>query len=276
MKKLRGSWSNMETLILGLAAVVSQQAFIGWIVLFLVVAYLCAKIGDLFYPPKKPAPPFRPPSIPPPPDSSGQSLNMRVPREQLDRCIEEANRLAEEGSPGWAYRAALVLFEPQLAALREQFDYRLSVPKNRQATTTLSELSQYYDYRNTRRNDMERTLARMSEQFSTGLTTACKSGDLEQILNAVNAIIRNCRWIHAWGIDHQRYQSECATKEEQSRGLRQAEHIFRQVETLVADWKRKMEGSQHPVSFLFRAEFYFPKDEEVDRPVIAVIGTPHL
>ena len=219
-------------------------------------------------------PPYHPPEIPVPPDDSGQPLNMQVTGDQLVRCVTQKYQLAKERLPGWQYQVALTYFEPQLAALRREFDRMLVTPVDQVTVTTLDTYGQYSEYLNDRIRGMERTLAEMSQRFGVDLPAACEAQAPDPIRGAVNAIIRDCRWIYAWGVDQQHYRGPSASALERPLGPREAEHIFRQVETLVADLKRKLAGPTPQGSLLFRAEFYFPKKEEVDRPVLAVVNAP--
>ncbi len=219
-----------------------------------------------------PAQHFQPPAIPTPPNDSGQLLNMRVPTDQLDQCLAKVNRLANEHLPRWPYQAALAFFEPQLAALRGEFNRRLATTVDGGKVTTLVAYGHYSDYLNDRIRGLERALEDMEKLFGVNLPTACDAQDPDQIRTAVNAIIRDCRWIYAWGLDQQYYRGPYSSALNRSLGLRQAEHIFRQVETLVADLKRKLADPAPKGSLLFRAEFYLPTKEEVERPMLAVIA----
>ena len=247
---------------------------IGFLIYMFVALFIVAWLKDQWREkPVRPLP-WTPRPVPTPSDDSGQPLSMRVPTDQLDRCLAQVNRLAKASLPRWPYQAALTFFEPQLAALRGEFDRLLATPVDQATVATLNAYGHYSDYLNYRIRSMERTLAEMRALFSANLPAACDAQDPDKIREAVNAIIRDCRWIYAWGLDQQHYRGPCASELDRSLGPREAEHIFRQVETLVADLKRRLADPAPKGSLLFRAEFYFPKKEEVDRPVLAVIGAP--
>jgi len=269
----------MDALIIAATTTEPKQASIVFIVVFWLVGMIIAAwIKESWKTPAQKSsthPPFNPPVIPLPPDDSGQPLNMRVTGDQLVRCMTKVSRLAKERLPGWQYQVALTYFEPQLAALRREFDRMLVTPLPPQTVVTLTAYGHYGVYFNDRISGMERILAQLSEQFSSVLPAACEAEEPERICRAVNGIIRNCRWIYAWGSDRQHYRGPFDSGLERPLGPREADHIFRQVETLVADLKRKLADPTPKGSLLFRAEFYYPKEEEVNRPVIGVLSAPN-
>ena len=269
---------SLDTLMIATITTEPKQAFLGWVVYWVVCLYIAAWFKETFGERPKPTrttdPPFKVPPIPPPPADSGQSMDMRVPTDQLYRCVTQVNRLAKERLPGWPYQVALTLFAPQLAALRGEFDRLLITAVPPQTVVTLAAYGHYSAYYDDRIRGMERILAQLSDQFSAGLPAACAMEEPDRIRRAVNGIIRNCRWIYAWGADRQHYRGPFDSGSERPLGPREADHIFRQVETLVADLKRKLADPAQTGSLLFRAEFYFPPKEEVDRPVLAVLSAP--
>lgn len=247
--------------------------FICPLLFFLFMMSVAASISDLVREKPVPTPPFEPTPIPPPPDPVDEQMAVAVPYVVRKACLAQVKQLTEAAGPGWSYRVALTVLDSQLAVVRNEFD-RLLVGPSSAAVPVVLEWKQYRDYMNARFSEMRVRLARLSEQFRTELTPACDGQMPEQIMSAVNGIVQTCQWIYSWGLDQQRYPDPFRSDPGRPVGPRVAEHVFRQVETLVADLRRALTDPQFAGPLLFRAEFYYPKDEEVDRPVIAVLGAP--
>jgi len=197
-----------------------------------------------------------------------------MPDDARQACLARVNQLAEAARPGWPYRVALTLLDSQLAVVRNEFNRLLITPSSESVPVVL-EWEQYRDYRNVRYHELKDRLTRLSAQFRTELTPACDEQMPEQILAAVNEIVQSCQWIYQWGQDQLRYTDQFSSNQERPLGPRVADHVFRQVEILVADLRRALADPQFAGPLLFRTEFYYPKDEEVDRPVIGVLGAPN-
>ena len=236
-----------------------------FLVLFFAVAYVVASIKEAAR--KPPPPPFEPPPVPVPAKDDQDVATISR------RCAGALIASATVARPGWAYRAALALLDAQLPVIRAQFDRLLATPPPLPATAKVN-WSQYFDYRNARRRELEKMVPQLAEEFRLRLAEACQSSNPERIAETVTVIARRCRWLHQWGLDEYSYY---ALEDRTARLLqpRLAEHVFRQVEKLVAELRHALTEPNFTGPLLFRAEFYYPKDEEVNRPVIGVMGAPN-
>jgi len=238
-----------------------------WIISFVIVfgiAALCVSIKEACQPP--PPPPFEPPPIQ---VSAKDENDLRTISYQ---CAAPLNNLAATCPPGWPYRAALVLLDAQLPVVRAQFDRLLATPPPIPSTPPVND-SQYYDYRHARRTELQEMIPKLAQDFRQGLAEACQTGQTQAVADVVTAIALRCQWLYQWGLDEYSYY---AWKERNPKLLqpRIAEHVFRQVEKLVAELRYALTDPQFTGPLLFRAEFYLPEDAEVDKPVISVVGVP--
>lgn len=263
----------MHTTLISTATGPPQQAFIGLIIFYVVAFLICAQIADWYQrlTRKPPPPPFRPPPIKVPPYNENVMFAVAIPDVKQGECFTEVKRLAASATPGWQYRVALLLLNEQMVVLRAKFDRLLAMPPRPTAAQRLS-MSHYWDYERVRDAELREAVEKLATKFSQRLANCCESYQLEEIIKAVNQIIQSCQWIYEWGFDQHCYQQDSGYIESRPLRPRIAEHVFRQVELLVGDLRRVLADPQFGGPILFRAEFYIPQKEEVDRPVISVVG----
>ncbi len=268
----------METFALIARIGEPKQAFIGWVIYFfviLVIAVIIAQIREwirrAFQPP--PPPPFHPPLIQVPPCDENTLFAVPVPDEKRNECLAQVNHLAASTPPGWQYRVVSALLDTQLTVLRSQFDRLLTTEQQKHSPRRL-DWQQRNDYHSARDQELRETITKLSRTFTQDLTNACESCDLPAISKAVNKIVRRCEWIYQWGLDHYRFDDYTTSDGQRGLGPRVAEHIFRQVELLSNGLHRVLADSRFAGPVLFRSEFYIPQKEEVDRPVLGVVGAP--